>query len=144
MSNRCTPSYRNTPNRGILIGFDSLLSQFIDSTNYSADGATYPPYNIIKVAEDKYAIEVAIAGFSKEFIDIEVDGNALTIKGFQDGNKPKTHYIYKGIANREFVRKFTLAEYSVVTSAVVNDGLLVVSIERQLPESLKPRKVALA
>jgi molecular chaperone IbpA len=132
-------------NRNLLlstIGFDRLIDSFeqmnaIDNTGKSQ---SYPPYNILKISERHYAIELAIAGFKSEEIDITAEGNKLTVVG-KTQNRADGEYLHKGIANRDFSHQFTLAETVVVRSAEFENGLLVIKLENVIPEEKLPRKI---
>jgi molecular chaperone IbpA len=105
----------------------------------------YPPYNIIKVDENKYALEMAVAGFGKQNIDIELANNTLTIKGGLnldqlDPTNPGT-YIYKGIADRSFTRKFSVADTVEVKNAELINGMLKIWLETIIPDDKKPKKI---
>jgi molecular chaperone IbpA len=102
---------------------------------------TYPPYNIIDHKDDSYTIEVAIAGFSKEEIDIELQENRLTVNGNR-GSKEDV-YLHKGIASREFSQTFLLADDVKIVSAELLDGILSISLEREVPDHKKPRKISI-
>ena len=127
------------------VGFDRLLSTLDEALNIPEKVLTsYPPYNIAKISEDKYAIELAVAGFKREEIDITLEDNKLTVQGNakkdEDGNKT---YYHRGIALRNFTRVFTLADTVVVNSADLVDGMLVVELQNIIPENKKPRKISL-
>jgi molecular chaperone IbpA len=127
-----TPLYRSS------IGFDqvpSLLSHALER-----EDSGYPPYNIEKCGDDKYRIVLALAGFSKDDIDIVFEQNRLSIRGQKQETNGAT-YLHRGIAARPFLRQFDLADYVEVTGATMGDGLLVIDLKRELPEALKPRKV---
>ena len=123
------------------IGFDNQF-RTLDQLKNTFTNQSYPPYNIRKVDEDKYEVEMAIAGFAKSEVDIEVKDQVLTIKG----NKVKdvtAEYVHKGIANRDFTQTFALAEYVIVKGASLKDGILCVSLERELPEEKKARTITI-
>lgn len=127
------------------VGFDRLLSTLDEALNIPEKVLTsYPPYNIAKISEDKYVIELAVAGFKREEIDITLEDNKLTVQGNakkdEDGNKT---YYHRGIALRNFTRVFTLADTVVVNSADLVDGMLVVELQNIIPENKKPRKISL-
>jgi len=127
------------------VGFDRLLSTLDEALNIPEKVLTsYPPYNIAKISEDKYVIELAVAGFKREEIDITLEDNKLTIQGNanKDEIADKTYY-HRGIALRNFTRVFTLADTVVVSNADLVDGMLVVQLHNVIPESKKPRKIAL-
>lgn len=127
------------------VGFDRLLSTLDEALNIPEKVLTsYPPYNIAKISEDKYVIELAVAGFKREEIDITLEDNKLTVQGNakKDEDGSKTYY-HRGIALRNFTRVFTLADTVVVNSADLVDGMLVVELQNIIPESKKPRKISL-
>jgi len=120
-----------------LIGFDRLFTERAYSTSPS-----YPPYNIIKKSEDNYEIEVAVAGFSLDEIDVEVNQNQLIIKGQRKREEDSdVEYLHRGLAYRDFEKVLTLAEHMHVGEASIKDGVLRVAITRIVPEALKPRKI---
>lgn len=102
---------------------------------------TYPPYNIISLKDDKYEIEIAAAGFTKKEINIEVKDDVLTVVGSKGENKGE--YIHKGIATRDFEQKFILSGDMRVLSATMNDGVLIISLEREVPEHKKARTISI-
>lgn len=131
-----TPLYRST------VGFDrfgSLLDAAFGAEKSSASG--YPPYNIEVVDNDRYAITLAVAGFDRADVDIQVENGVLTVRGNQNADDADRKYLYRGIANRSFERKFTLADHVEITGAELNNGLLVLHLVRELPEAMKPRKI---
>ena len=117
-----------------LIGFDQLF----DTLEYRT-ATNYPPYNVIKSDENNYVIEVAVAGFKKKEITVQLDKDELLIKGAKQKDEEKQHYLHHGLSARNFNHQFTIAEYMVVKSALMEDGILTVVLERKLPESKKPR-----
>lgn len=122
-----------------LIGFDRI----VNSRSNSAP-SNYPPHNIIKYDEINYAIELAVAGFSKENIFIEVDQNILTIKGDHNTTLPEgTEFLHRGLALRNFVVEFPLAEFMEVKNAEVKDGMLKILVEYVVPEKHKPRQISI-
>jgi molecular chaperone IbpA len=131
------------------IGFDSIFED-IHRLATVAGKDNYPPYNVIQIDEDHYSIELALAGIDKDALDIELDQNQLTIstkkvEGLETPLETKElQYLHKGISNRSFSRSFTLADHVIVTGADMHNGILKVSLERQLPEELKPRKIDIA
>lgn len=119
-----------------LVGFDRYFNV------PSHQNGNYPPHNIVKYSDTHYGIEVAVAGFSKEEITVEVDQDQLTITGVKsvDVNESR-EYLHRGLAARDFEQTFTLAEYMNVAGAEVKDGMLKIQIERIIPEALKPRQI---
>lgn len=123
-----------------LIGGD----QFFQLLDGLADTGSYPPYNLEKVGDDEYRLTVAVAGFKKDEIEINVEDGRLLINGSRAKSEETKTYLHLGIAERDFKREFKLAEYVVVQGAELKDGLLTVSLKRELPEALKPRKVEIS
>jgi molecular chaperone IbpA len=122
------------------IGFDSLFKQLERAMENGTP--QYPPHNIVKHAENKYAIELAVAGFNMQDLDIEYDKNVLVIKGEKQKDETTNHqYVHRGISQKKFVRKFTLAEHIEVTGASLVDGILSIQLEHLVPDELKPRKI---
>lgn len=125
------------------IGFDQVFDELLRHTSNS-QGTNYPPYNVVKFTEDKFAIEVAIAGFRDGDIDVTVEKNQLTIKGEKSiPLNENVEYLHRGISARGFIRTWTLADHVEVTGALVSDGILTVQLERQIPEEQKPRKISI-
>jgi len=119
-----------------LVGFDRYF------TAPHHQNGNYPPHNIVKYADDSYGIEVAVAGFSKDEITVEVDQDQLTICGVKDRpTDPTVEYLHRGLAARDFNQTFTLAEYMEVRGAKVEDGMLYIDIQRIIPEALRPRQI---
>lgn len=133
-----SPLYRS------FVGLDRMAS-LIDSASQQAERNTaYPPYNVIQLDEDDYRIDLAIAGFSEDEIDIESHQNVLTVKGHKSpASNEEAHYLHRGIAERGFERRFQLADHVIVTGASLNHGLLTLTLRRELPEALKPKKIAI-
>ena len=130
-----TPLYRST------IGFDRIGS-LLDTLNaFEGDAPSYPPYNIELVSENAYRISMAVAGFSDSDLDIEVKENALTIRGEKRVEQEKTTFLHHGIAARSFERRFQLADYVRVKGATLENGLLHVDLERELPQAMKTRTI---
>ena len=119
-----------------LVGFDRYFN-----SSFPQNG-NYPPHNIVKYSDDSYAIEVAVAGFTKEEINVSVDQDQLTISGVQKNvDETIKEYLHRGLAARDFEQTFTLAEYMEVRGAEVKDGMLKIEIHRHVPEALKPRQI---
>jgi molecular chaperone IbpA len=123
------------------IGFDRMAS-LLDSVARDAK-PSYPPYNIEQVDENQYQITMAVAGFREDELEITSEQNTLVISGRQDDEGDDRNYLYRGIAARNFERKFQLAEHVRVTSARLENGLLHVALQREIPEAIKPRKIAI-
>jgi len=130
------PLYRST------VGFDRLFSM-LDQASGVENGQTYPPYNIERTGENAYRITVAVAGFAEPELSLEVRENTLTIRGEKQArtDEAETQVLYQGIAARAFERRFQLADYVVVKGASLENGLLHVDLERQIPEAMKPRQI---
>jgi molecular chaperone IbpA len=120
-----------------LVGFD----RYFNAPNHA--NGNYPPHNIVKYDDTHYGIEVAVAGFSKDEITVEVDQDQLMITGRKATVNEGVEYLHRGLAARDFEQSFTLAEYMEVKDAEVKDGMLKVKIERIVPEALKPRQIAI-
>lgn len=127
-----TPLYHST------VGFDRLPDLLAHAL--ARDESGYPPYNIEKTGDDAYRIVMALAGFSRDDIEIVSERNRLSVRGALNGKNDST-YLHQGIAQRSFQRVLDLADYIVVTGASMNDGLLVIDLKRELPEALKPRRI---
>lgn len=126
------------------IGFDNLVNEFFnDSTFVNTSG--YPPYNISKDKDDVYEITLAVAGFKKSDIEIELEEGTLRITGKSEVlDSAEREYLHKGIAERNFSRTFKLAEYVEVQSASLTDGILRVSLFKNIPDAMKPQKIKIS
>ena len=125
--------------RNAFLGFDHLFDELEKITNHAND--TYPPHNVIKSDDMKYDIELAIAGFKKEDISIELKEHVLTIKGDREPRREQDKYVHKGISGRKFLKSFRLSEYAEVSGADLTDGILTVGIEVVLPEEKRPQMI---
>lgn len=123
------------------IGFDSMFKKLQDVTESLPKIPTYPPYNIRKIGEDKYVIEVAVAGFGKQDIELELHEGVLTVKGSIASDDTASELLFKGIADRAFTRKFTLADSVEVKNADLINGMLKIWLERFVQEEKKPKKI---
>jgi molecular chaperone IbpA len=125
------------------VGFDSILDEFSRVASLSSKD-NYPPYNIIKESDDSYIIELAVAGFKQDNVEIVMEKNVLTVKSVES-EEPKTvpEYLHKGISARAFTRSFTLADHVEVLGATMQDGILAIQLQRKVPEALLPRKIAI-
>ena len=123
------------------IGFDTLFDDLLRNSQQGQNN--YPPYNVVKLSDDNFYIEVATAGFSEGEIDIQLDNRLLTIKGSKKREDATPEYLHQGISNRDFVREFTLAEHVEVSNALIKDGILTVFLERRIPEERKPKTIAI-
>ena len=121
------------------IGFDTMLERFREANELLTKAPNYPPYNIRKIDDEHFVIEMAVAGFGKSNLDIELKDGELTITGKHEAED--NDYIYQGIANRAFTRKFTLADTVVVKDAALVNGMLKIALERFVPEEKKPKKI---
>ena len=131
-----SPLYRS------VVGFDRLAQLLETATADTASG--YPPYNIERTDENAYRIELAVAGFKPEELNIEVKQNLLTVQGRKAANDEQRRFLHRGLAERDFERRFQLADYVVVTEAQISDGLLYINLKRELPDALKPRRIDIA
>jgi molecular chaperone IbpA len=133
------PFYRNS------IGVDKLFDRLMGQID-TASNQNYPPYNIVKTGDNTYQIELAIAGFTQGEVSVNVNEGQLIIVGEKDTSKATevVSYEYQGISARRFIRTFALAEYVEVTSATSKDGILTVKLERQVPEAMKPKTIAIS
>ncbi len=133
-----SPLYRTA------IGFDRL-AQLFDSAQRADAQPSYPPYNIELVADDKYRITMAIAGFSRDEVEIEAENDTLKIVGRKQKEEDKQpNFLHRGIAARDFEQRFQLANHIKVVGAQLENGLLNIDLVREIPEALKPRKIEIA
>ena len=121
------------------IGFDRLFNLLESNQNQSNGG--YPPYNVELVAENHYRITIAVAGFAQNELDITAHDNMLIVRGAHPEEQTERKYLYQGIAERNFERKFQLADHIVVRDARLENGLLYIDLERIVPEEMKPRRI---
>ena len=128
------PLWRST------IGFDRFFDLVEDSARWNEE--TYPPYNIEKTGEDRYAISLAVAGFAPEEMTITAEQNTLTVEG-RKAVKEAEQMLYQGISSRSFKRTFSLADHVQVKGASFENGLLKIELVREIPEAMKPRKIAI-
>lgn len=128
----------NALNRALL-GFDSLFDNF-EQRFANQINNNYPPYNVIKHDDDSYEIEVAVTGFDKDEVTVEIDQNQLIVKGQRKEVELKEPtYLYRGLASRDFTRTWTLAEHMEVEEGKIKNGVLTIALKRVVPEALKPR-----
>ncbi|NVK32169.1 MAG: Hsp20 family protein [Gammaproteobacteria bacterium] len=130
-----TPLYRTS------VGFDRMAQMLNTALNADTASNSYPPYNIEVTGEDRYAISIALAGFSKDDLEISVERNVLTVRGKKADDNTERKFLHKGIANRSFERKFNLADHVEVVDADMENGVLVVNLVREIPEAMKPRQI---
>lgn len=119
------------------VGFDNMIDELMRTTNQSTN---YPPYNIVKNGADKFIVEMAVAGFRENEIVITVENSQLTVKG-EKQTDVEPEYLYRGISSRSFIRSWTLADHVEITSAVLEDGILHINLERVVPEEKKPKRI---
>ena len=128
--------------RPFSVGFDDLFDHFNNTLEYSVKQQTsYPPYNINKVDELNYQIEMALAGFNKKDIEIKSADSQLTIKSVENDDKEEKETLHRGISKRKFSRTFTLADDIKVNGAELKDGMLLIDLEKIVPEEKKPRTI---
>ncbi len=132
-----TPLMRST------IGFDQLDKLFDAAFRETTRDTSYPPYNIVKLDQDKYRITMAVAGFAEEDLDITVQDNVLIVKGQIKNREEGVEYLHRGIAQRAFEHRFQLADHVRVVGASLENGLLNIDLERVVPEQSRPRKIAI-
>ena len=132
-----SPLYRS------VVGMDRL-AQLLESAATTEVASGYPPYNIERTDENAYRIEIAVAGFKPEDLSLEVKENLLTVQGRKPANDEARSYLHQGVAARSSDRRFQLADYVVVTGADLANGLLTITLQRDLPEQLKPRRIEIA
>lgn len=125
------------------VGFDRTFDRLFDYVTHQAESTGYPPYNIQKTEDYKFEIEMALAGFDKKDIEIEVAEGVLTVKSLKDKDTGATddYTLYKGISQRNFTRKFTLADDIIVKGAELKNGMLTINLERIVPEEKKPQLI---
>jgi len=132
-----TPLYRSA------VGFERM-ERLLESAARTSQENGWPPYNIETTGENAYRIEIAVAGFKPDELTLEVKENLLTVTGKKaanDDTAPQKTYLHRGLAERDFERRFQLADYVIVTDANLDNGLLSISLKRELPEALKPRRI---
>lgn len=133
-----------TPYRRTTVGFDRLFD-LLENSSRATQNENYPPFNIERLSENEYQITIAVAGFTPAEIDITAQQNMLIVTGAkEDENNDNRDYMHMGIANRNFERRFQLADHVQVSDAQLSDGLLNVSLVREIPEALKPRKIEIS
>ncbi|MCW3797106.1 Hsp20 family protein [Sphingomonas sp. BN140010] len=128
-----------TPFRRSAVGFDRLFDM-LETSAATGNGENYPPFDLIKVDDNKYRIEIAVAGFKQGEIEITAHQNSLIVRG-QKAEENGANYIHRGIATRSFERRFALADHIQVTGADLHDGMLSLELVREIPEAMKPRKI---
>ena len=133
-----TPLYRAT------VGFDQIADMFDRVLSGEVTQSTYPPYNIEKTADDAYRISIAVAGFSDADLAVEVKDGALIVSARKADEDESRVFLHRGIATRAFERRFQLADHVRVVGATHTDGMLHIDLQREIPEALKPRRIAIA
>jgi len=131
-----SPFYRST------IGFDRVFDLLDNATRVSTI-ENFPPYDIAKTGDDSYRIVIAVAGFREDELSVTAEPNLLIVSG-EKSTDSNGDYLHRGIANRAFTRRFELADHVKVTSAILENGLLKVELQREIPEAMKPRRIAIA
>ena len=129
-----TPLYRSS------VGYDRFGSLLDAAFQTEKTSSGYPPYNIEIVEENSYAITIAVAGFKQSELDIQVENGVLTVRG-KKGAAPESTFLHQGIATRSFERKFNLADHIEITNADLQDGLLTLSLIKEVPEAMKPKTI---
>jgi molecular chaperone IbpA len=129
------------PFRRSTIGFDRLFD-LLENSSIAQGGENYPPFDLLQVDDNHYRINLAVAGFSRDEIDITAQQNQLIVTG-KKNDDDKAAYVHRGIANRSFERRFGLADHIKVTDADLRDGLLSIDLVREIPEAMKPRKISI-
>jgi molecular chaperone IbpA len=129
------PLWRST------IGFDRFFD-LVDAAQRAGSDDNYPPVNVERLAEDRYQISLALAGFSPDDITITAEQNVLTVEG-RKADKGQREFLYQGISARPFKRQFNLADYVQVKGAAFDNGLLQIELVREVPEAMKPRRIAI-
>jgi len=133
-----TPLYRSS------VGFDRMGSLIDSALRSQNESAGFPPYDIETTGEDRYAITLAVAGFEESELDIQVEKGVLRVRGKKAEDSEQKSYLYRGIANRSFERKFNLADFIEVSGAELKNGLLTISLIKEIPEAMKPRAIEIA
>ena len=133
-----TPLYRSS------IGFDRFGTLLDMALRSDQSAAGYPPYNIEVTGENRYAITLAVAGFTIEDLEIQVENNVLTVRGKKTNDDNPHNYLYQGIATRSFERGFNLADYVEVSGAELRNGLLTVNLVKEIPEAMKPKRIEIS
>ena len=130
------------PFRRSTVGFDRLFDM-LENNTVGQTQENYPPFDLIKVGENEYRIELAVAGFKPDELDITAQQNVLIVSGRknEESEEKSSDYIYRGIATRSFERRFALADHIQVKTADMKDGLLAIDLVREIPESMKPKKI---
>ena len=133
-----------SPYRRSSVGFDRLFDM-LENSSFGGPQENYPPFDLIKKGDNDYSIQLAVAGFKPDEIDITAQQNVLIVSGRKsdESEQKGSDYVYRGIANRSFERRFALADHVQVKNADLNDGLLSIELKREIPDAMKPRKIAI-
>ena len=131
-----------SPFRRSTVGFDRLFDM-LENNTFGQTQENYPPFDLLKVGENEYRIELAVAGFKPDELDITAQQNVLIVSGrkSEESGEKGSDYIYRGIATRSFERRFALADHIQVKAADMKDGLLAINLVREIPEAMKPKKI---
>ena len=124
------------------IGFDRIFDMLENAARAQAVD-NWPPYDTVKLSDDRYRITMAVAGFSRDELDISTQPNLLVVTGERKGSEQEGEYLYRGIASRAFSRRFELADHVKVTGAQLADGLLTIELQREIPEAMRPRRITI-
>jgi len=143
MRTTTTGAYDLSPLYRSFVGLDRMAGLIDAATAQAGTSTSYPPYNVVRLSDDAYRIELAVAGFSEADLSIESEQNRLTVTGSIEDKSANDEldYLHRGIAERGFERRFQLADHVFVKDAHLANGLLTISLERELPEALKPRRI---
>jgi molecular chaperone IbpA len=125
--------------RTAFIGFDHIFNELERISSHAKD--SYPPHNVVKYDDKRYAVELAVSGFGLEDLSIEIKDNVLTVKGDRNRRRPEEQYVHRGISTRKFLKSFRLSEYTEVTGADLRNGILAIDLEVRLPEEKLPRLI---
>jgi len=130
--------------RPVTVGFDPIFDRFESMMNddfFNVPTTNYPPYNIVRTGDYTYDIELALAGFGKDDIDVKYEDGVVTVKSVHEANKEEDTVQYRGISKRQFSKSFSIADDVVVKGAELKDGLLKIAMERIIPEAKKARSI---
>jgi molecular chaperone IbpA len=130
------------PYRRSAVGFDRLFDM-LENSSAGTNGENYPPFDLIRLGDNEYRIELAVAGFKPQQIDITAQQNVLVVSGrkHDEAEEAGSSYIYRGIASRSFERRFALADHIEVRGADLKDGILAIDLVREIPEAMQPKKI---
>lgn len=122
-----------------MVGFERQVETLTRMAEDLGKGSSYPPYNIVKHGEDNYSVEMAVAGFKKSDIKIQIKDNVLTVSGTRDSKRDDDAFVHRGLGMRNFKSEFVLADYVEIAKASMVDGILFIDLERRIPEEHKPK-----